>query len=51
MHGIFKVPQSGNFQEYYITSSVKSLEYALDILENIPDCGTLNIPCIPEILH
>ena len=22
------------------------LEYALDILENFPDCGTLNIPCI-----
>ena len=35
-----------NFREYYITFRVKSLEYTLDILENCPDCGTLNIPCI-----
>ena len=31
---------------HYITFGVKSLEYALDILEKFPDCGTLNIPCI-----
>ena len=31
---------------HYITFGVKHLEYALDILENFADCGTLNIPCI-----
>ena len=31
---------------HYITFGVKSLEYALDILENFPDSETLNIPYI-----
>ena len=30
---------------HYITFGVK-LEYALEILENFSDCGTLNIQCI-----
>ena len=39
--GYSKFHNLENFQEYYITFSVKSLEYAL-----FSDCGTLNIPSI-----
>ena len=44
--GYSKFHNLETFEEYYVTFSLKSLEYALDILENFPDCGTLNIPCI-----